>query len=116
MKSFFEEYPFESRKEESYRILYKYPNRVPVICEKYGNNNNIPDIDKKKFLAPRDLTLGQFIFVVRKRIKLTPEKAIFLFINNKLLPNTDLIGSLYDEYKTECGYLHIQYSGENTFG
>eukprot|EP01052_Picozoa_sp_SAG31_P004845 SAG31_NODE_205_length_20397_cov_19.191152_13_plen_99_part_00 len=35
---------------------------------------------------PSDLTVGQFVYVIRKRIKLSPEKAIFIFVNNVLPP------------------------------
>ncbi|KAE8991197.1 hypothetical protein PF005_g22658 [Phytophthora fragariae] len=62
-----------------------YSDRIPVICEK-ADPSDIPDIDKKKFLVPVDLTVGQFVYVTRKRIKLSPEKAIFIFINNVLPP------------------------------
>lgn len=61
----------------------KYPNRIPVICEKV-EKSDIPSIDKKKYLVPAELTVGQFVFVVRKRIKLSPEKAIFIFVNDVL--------------------------------
>jgi hypothetical protein len=36
--------------------------------------------------VPSDLTVGQFVYVIRKRIKLSPEKAIFIFTNNALPP------------------------------
>ena len=39
-----------------------------------------------RYLVPADLTVGQFVYVIRKRIKLPPEKAIFVFINNYLPP------------------------------
>lgn len=35
---------------------------------------------------PSDLTLGQFVYVIRKRINLTAEKAIFMFVDNVLPP------------------------------
>ena len=35
---------------------------------------------------PADLTVGQFVYVIRKRIKLSPEKAIFIFVDNVLPP------------------------------
>ncbi len=35
---------------------------------------------------PSDLTVGQFVYVIRKRIKLSPEKAIFVFVRNVLPP------------------------------
>ena len=39
---------------------------------------------------PSDLTVGQFVYVIRKRIKLSPERAIFIFIDNKLPPSGTL--------------------------
>lgn len=59
-------------------------------------------------LAPR--------YVIRKRIKLSPEKAIFIFVNNVLPPTAALMSAVYEEHKDEDGFLYISYSGENTFG
>jgi GABA(A) receptor-associated protein len=59
----------EDRISESTRIRAKYPDRVPCIVEK-AEKSDIPTIDKKKFLVPSDLTIGQFVYVIRKRIKL----------------------------------------------
>lgn len=115
MVLFSEEFSFEKRKAEADRILKKYPDRIPIICEKQ-KNSNIEQIDKKKFLVPGDLTIGQFIFILRKRIKVKPEQAIFLFVNNILPPVGTEINSIYDEQKGEDGFLTIYYSGENTFG
>ena len=60
--------------------------------------------------------MGQFVYVIRKRIKLSPEKAIFIFVNNVLPPTAALMSSIYEEHKDEDGFLYIVYSGENTFG
>eukprot|EP00980_Cylindrotheca_fusiformis_P002713 scaffold627_cov125-Cylindrotheca_fusiformis.AAC.30 len=105
----------EKRKSEAERIRVKYPDRVPVICEK-ADRSDIPDIDKKKYLVPADLTVGQFHYVIRKRIKLAPEKALFLFCSNSIPPNAALMSTVYEEQKDEDGFLYIQYSGESTFG
>mmetsp|Transcript_2705 Transcript_2705/g.9305 ORF Transcript_2705/g.9305 Transcript_2705/m.9305 type:complete len:129 (-) Transcript_2705:345-731(-) len=88
--SFKNEHPLEKRQAEAMRIREKYPDRIPVIVEKAGRSD-IPDIDKKKYLVPGDLTAGQFVYVIRKRIKLSPEKAIFIFVNN-ILPPTGEFG------------------------
>lgn len=70
MKSTFKsEYPFEKRKAESERIADRFKNRIPVICEK-AEKSDIPEIDKRKYLVPADLTVGQFVYVIRKRIML----------------------------------------------
>ena len=41
----------EQRKTEAERIRQKYPDRIPVICEK-ADKTDIPTIDKKKYLVP----------------------------------------------------------------
>lgn len=65
---------------------------------------------------PADLTIGQFVYVIRKRIKLTSEQAIFIFVNNVLPPTAAMISSVYKEHKDQDGFLYITYTGENTFG
>jgi GABA(A) receptor-associated protein len=76
-----------------------------------------PDIDKHKYLVPNDLTIGQFIYVIRKKVKtLPPEKAIFIFINGMIPPSSFLIFNIYDCYKDSDGYLYVNYTFENTFG
>ncbi|WVZ87207.1 hypothetical protein U9M48_033884, partial [Paspalum notatum var. saurae] len=113
--SFKLEHPLEKRQSEANRIREKYPDRIPVIVEK-AERSDIPDIDKKKYLVPADLTVGQFVYVVRKRIKLSAEKAIFIFVKNTLPPTAALMSSIYEENKDEDGFLYMTYSGENTFG
>ena len=110
-------YSFSIRSIEAKRIMKKYPSRVPVICER-AINSDVAEIDKKKYLVPSDLTIGQFVFVIRKRIKLNPAKAIFLFIGDECVipPTAQLMSIVYDEHKDKDGYLYIKYSGENTFG
>ena len=48
---------------------------------------------------PADLTVGQFVYVIRKRIKLSPEKAIFIFVDEVLPPTAALMSSIYEEHK-----------------
>lgn len=75
----------DKRVAEAARIRERYPDRIPVIVEK-AEKSSVPDIDKKKYLVPGDLTVGQFVYVIRRRIKLSPEKAIFVFVKNVLPP------------------------------
>jgi GABA(A) receptor-associated protein len=112
---FIHKYSFNKRYNESKNIIKKYPSRIPIIVERQ-QNSKIQDIDKHKYLVPNDLTVGQFIYVIRKRINLSPEKAIFIFINNVLPPTSSLMSSIYSLYKNKDGFLYVTYSGENTFG
>lgn len=83
-------------------------NIFQVICEKV-EKSDIATIDKKKYLVPSDLTVGQFVYVIRKRIKLSPEKAIFIFVDEVLPPTAALMSSIYEEHKDEDGYATIFY-------
>lgn len=65
-----------------------------VIVEK-APRARIGDLDKKKYLVPSDLTVGQFYFLIRKRIHLRPEDALFFFVNNVIPPTSATMGSLY---------------------
>lgn len=113
--SFKSEFDFEKRKAEAERITGRFQNRIPVICER-AEKSDVPEIDKRKYLVPDDLTVGQFIYVIRKRILLPPEKAIFIFVNDTLPPTASLMSAVYQEHKDMDGFLYVTYSGENTFG
>ncbi|KAH9555359.1 hypothetical protein CY35_08G110200 [Sphagnum magellanicum] len=86
-----------------------------VIMEK-AEKSDILDIDKKKYRIPADSTVGQFVYVIQKCIKLSSKKAIFIFVKNILPPTIAMMSSIYEEHKDEDGFLYFTYSGENTFG
>ena len=103
----------EARRSRSARLTASainppLPHRIAdtlsfqVICEKV-EKSDIATIDKKKYLVPADLTVGQFVYVIRKRIKLSPEKAIFIFVDEVLPPTAALMSSIYEEHKDEDG-------------
>lgn len=104
------------RLKKSQVILEKYPDRVPLIVQPSKNDRESYPIDKSKYITPRDLTLMQFQQIIRKRIHFPAEKALFMFINNRIYPITSLIGPIYDENKDSDGFLYITYCQENTFG
>ncbi|XP_028441112.1 gamma-aminobutyric acid receptor-associated protein-like 2 isoform X1 [Perca flavescens] len=83
---FKEDHSLEHRCVESAKIRNKYPDRVPVIVEKVSGSQ-IVDIDKRKYLVPSDITVAQFMWIIRKRIQLPSEKAIFLFVD-KTVPQS----------------------------
>merc|ERR1712167_222039 len=64
-KSFRQTHTLEERRREAERIKRKYDNRVPVIAE-CAKGSSLPEIDKKKYLVPSDLTVAQFQYVIRK--------------------------------------------------
>ena len=106
----------EQRRAESARIQQLYPGRIPVIAERSSRSVDVPSPAKSKFLTPYDFTVGQFIYVLRRNMKLPPEKALFLFVNGTLPATSTLIRELYADHRADDGFLYILYSGESTFG
>jgi len=104
------------RVKKSQLILEKYPDRVPLIIQPSKTDRDAYPIDKSKYITPRDLTLLQLQQIIRKRIHFPPEKAMFMFINNKIYPITSIIGPVYDTNKDSDGFLYITYCQESTFG
>lgn len=113
---FKDKHTYEERESEASRVRRKYPHRYPVIVEKTIGCDNVPSIDKIKFLVPGDLTIGQLIYVIRKRIKMGSEMGLFIFINDTMPTTADTVSVVYDTHKDEDGFLYVKYSGENTFG
>ncbi|KAK4273316.1 hypothetical protein QN277_021742 [Acacia crassicarpa] len=112
---FKDEFPFEQRLEESRDIVAKYPDRVPVIVERYSKSD-LPDLEKRKFLVPRDMSVGHFIHILSCRLHLNQGKALFVFVKNTLPQTASLLNSVYESFKDEDGFLYMYYSTEKTFG
>ena len=100
------------------KILAKYPDRVPVYIEKSkGSSSTVPDLERHKYLVPKTMTMGEFMYVVRRNINLNSKQAIFVFVNKSILAPTSMnVGQLYEQYQASDGMLYLEYTGENTFG
>ena len=116
MRHFSKRYTFNERFQEANRILIKYPDRVPIICEKNPTCTDLGNIVKEKYLVGSHLTCGQFMYIIRVSLKLPAEKAIFMMINGLIPSNTDVMRELYEKYRDNDGFLYVTYSSENIFG
>ena len=97
------------------RILEKYPDRVPVYVNK-KEGSNVEEITKHKYLVPKEMTMGNFIYVLRNNIKLKSSQALFVFVDNLIVSNSEMLGEIYNRHKNEDNFLYIVYSSESTFG
>ena len=109
----------EQRLKHSSEVLKKHPSRVPILVER--DDANCPEIDKNKFLCPTGLTVHEFLYVLRLRLKIKADQAIFLSIEDKkgkrIMPRmSSLIGEVYNNYKSDDNFLIMRYSIESTFG
>ena len=81
---FHKEFSPEKRKLEANRIIAKYPSRIPAIVQ-ILETSNLPDLIKKKYLLPNDLSIGQFIYIIR-----------IIFLNSSTVFDDAFLTSLID--------------------
>lgn len=125
LNDWFETKSFFVRAEESSKIRKKYNDRYPIIV---GTSKNAPSISAFKYLAPREMTIGMFLYTLRNKMTIAKDQAIFLFIikykgkscteieEQLLAPSNKMIGDLYYDYASDDGFLYVQYQVESTFG
>jgi len=112
MENFKSEVSLEKRKFQTREIIKRHPDRLPVFVYKKGDTT----ATKHKYLVPRDITVAQFMYILRKNINITSDKGIFIFVDNILPPNSALMSTLYMQYADEDGYLYITFAQESVFG
>lgn len=95
-------------------IKEKYPTYIPIVVRARGDIK----LQKNKFLVGGEITLGQFLMILRRKIGVLKQSdAVFLFVNNSLPPSSMYLSSIYANQKDiDTNMLFITVSKENTFG
>lgn len=114
-KSKFNDHEKQIIKKEVELIREKYPNYIPILVR---SKDNKLQLNKNKYLVGGEITVGQFMFILRKKIPLLKsEEAIYLFIDNTIPLSSCSLNSIYESKKDiETGMLFITVCKENTFG
>ncbi|XP_067313394.1 microtubule-associated proteins 1A/1B light chain 3C [Pseudorasbora parva] len=106
-----------TRKDEVCTIRSKFPNKLPVIVERYLREKKLPLLDKTKFLVPNELTLGQFLSLLRSKIVLETSQALYLLISGKNMSClSTCMGEVYSQFRDPDGFLYITYASQDMFG
>lgn len=112
-------YTLEERRQHYKRIYETYNDKIPIIVEYSSDfSNELRSLLKQKYLIPPEYTIGQFMIIIRKNIKLPQHKAIFILVDNStMLKNNDTFQDIYDKYKDpNDNFLYILITEESTFG
>lgn len=114
-KEFTEEEKYIIRNEIEV-IKQKYPNYIPIVVRVH--NDKSIKLTKSKFLVGGEITLAQFLSILRKKItNIKSTESIYLLINNTLMPITLTLSMIYKEKRdAETDMLYITICKENTFG
>lgn len=114
-KKDFTEKEIQIIKSEVEALKKKYPLNIPIIVN-YKNNIKL---NKNKYLVNGDITVGQFLSTIRKRLQneLKSSEGLFLFVNNIIPPSSEQMSVLYKNHKDmKTGMLFFMLCAENTFG
>jgi len=107
----------EIRKEEVLAIRSRFPNKIPVIVQRYAKERSLPHLEKCKFLVPQEITVAQFQTIIRNRMKLGPNQALYLLVSNRSMVSFSLsMCEVYKEYAANDGFLYIIYASQEVFG
>ncbi len=103
-------------------LLKKYPNRVPIVISSRSINLKENNTNNTNFIVPSNITIAEFLIILRKRIKIYNEEAIFMFVIDNItkkdimVPSSSTIDSLYSQYKDENLILNLYVEKESVFG
>jgi GABA(A) receptor-associated protein len=106
--------------EEAKRMRARYPDRVPVLCER-APASNLPDIARKKFAVPGSMRCSEFKYIVYKQVALSAgaglaEQTIYVFVGGTSPKTSATMADLYAQHGSDDGFLYVQYCAENTLG
>ncbi|XP_032955640.1 microtubule-associated proteins 1A/1B light chain 3C [Rhinolophus ferrumequinum] len=115
--------PFKQRKslatrqEEVAGIRAKFPNKIPVVVERYSREKFLPPLDKTKFLVPQELTVAQFLSIIRSHMVLGATEAFYLLVNSKSTVSMSMtMAEIYRDYRDEDGFVYMTYASQEMFG
>ncbi|XP_069749991.1 microtubule-associated proteins 1A/1B light chain 3C-like [Narcine bancroftii] len=105
------------RKSEAESIRRKFPNKLPVIVERYPKERSLPCLDRAKYLVPLELSMCQFTIIIRSRMALSSKQVFHLMVNNRSVASTSLtMAEIYTEFKEDDGFLYVTYASQEMFG
>ena len=106
----------KKRKELSESLIKENPGKIPVIFEKEETSKH-EDIKKTRYLLDENFTVGDFLKMVRKHMKLNEGEALYLSVKAKYnLTSEKVMGDIYQLYKDNDGFLYIMYSSQVIMG
>jgi hypothetical protein len=109
---------FEERKKRSNALLLKYTDKLPIILEKSSIEKYLPSIDKSKLLVSTDLTVANIIQILKKNLNVSEHNSLYIMISaqNIMLSGSQSMAYIYNTYKSDDGFLYLEYCSENVFG
>ncbi|KAH1167408.1 hypothetical protein KIL84_002891 [Mauremys mutica] len=89
-----------------------------VILERYPKEKVLPALDRTKFLVPQELTMGQFVTIIRNRMALSSTQSFYLLVDGSrsLVSMSLTMAEVYTLNQDEDGFLYMTYASQEMFG
>ena len=95
---------------QTYKLLVKkYPDKIPVICEKDPDCDDLEEVNKTKYIVNKDWNINQILFLLKEETNFSSE--ICLKINDEIIDESEITENVYEKYKDkEDNFLYCFYS------
>ena len=111
----FRQRPTAERKMLASTVREKYRDRIPVFVDRATSKD--PHSKKCKYIIEATTTFGALMAVIRKQVIVPAGAALFIYtLNHHMIPVSSLIITVYNDFKSDDGFLYVLYTMENTFG
>ena len=116
-RTHFKEKPLDVRIKKYDTLMSKPENkeRIPIICELHKSSMITLKSDLK-FLTHRKMTLKNFQSSIRRKMNFSEDTILFFYQGKKVLQNNNSLGELYSHFKSDDGFLYLQFSEINALG
>ena len=89
---------------------------IRVRCIARPKDDRVTPLPNERLLLPDNLTASQLVHTIRKRIKMQPDKGIFVFCNGTIVTGMTTARQMLDQHGDEDGVLRVHYATESVFG
>lgn len=97
------------------RALFKHPGLVPVeVVHEQGSSDK--KLGTYKYLVQPDMSMGQFMSMLRARLKIDATEGVFLMVGDVLAKNSSTMQDLYALHQDSDNILVITVAKERVFG
>ena len=103
----------EDRQRSAENYLKNNPTKVPVLII---NHHKSILLNQFKYLLSRELKVGRLVVMLKKMNSCSEEDAIYFYAGNKILRFDQTMQKVYEEHRSEDGFLYIRMTNLPTFG
>ena len=119
IKKIIENEPLYERRKKFfiYKNKNKVLNRVPIVLLKDPNCKDFEGFERMNKLFPDYSKMADFMLIIKQKLSLEPEDALFFLVNGKkVVLGDEIMGNVYKEFKYVDGLLYIVFSKEKIWG